>query len=196
MCNICSRPEGKYYMTGISGKMCTLCHDAILQARKGNIEAAKSYFDCVAFVSTSAQQYIQNELGVNESVDTHLSEEEIYKKKKEIQDAIYAVLLSTTDSISNYRIESYGNIVTGISVLGTGLFSELSANISDILGVSSTSFENKIGEAKDNALYMLRKEAHQYHCNAVISISLSFVPLNNNMIGLVATGTAVKAVPC
>ena len=194
MCNICQKPEGKFFMTGISGKMCTICHDMILQIRKGNIETAKKYFDSIAFASETARRYVENELESYTPSDSELSEEELNTKKREMQDAIYSVLLSTADSISNHQIESYGNIVTGISVLGTGFFSELNANISDLLGVTSTSMENKISEAKDNAMYMLRKEAYQNNCNAVISISLSFVPFSNNMIGLVATGTAVKVV--
>lgn len=194
MCNICQNPEGKFTMTGIPGKMCTACHDAILQARKGNIETAKNYFDSIVFASEIGHRYVQNEL----ELDTYtvMSKDELNVKQKEMQDAIHSVILSTADAISNHQIESYGNIVTGITVLGTGFFSELNANISDFLGVTSTSMENKISEAKDNALYMLKKEAYQNNCNAVIGISLSFVPFANNMIGLVATGTAVKVTEC
>lgn len=66
MCNICEKQEGKFSMLGISGKMCTTCHDAILKARSGNIEVAKEYFNSVNLQSRESLAFIQKELSIYE----------------------------------------------------------------------------------------------------------------------------------
>lgn len=69
MCNICPQQSGKFIMTGLSGKMCNSCHDAILQARKGNLEAAKNYFENVSFVSNEARYFVKKELSETEGIE-------------------------------------------------------------------------------------------------------------------------------
>ena len=68
MCNVCSKPEGKFPMTGLSGKMCTACHDAVLQARKGNLEAAENYFQNISIISEDALKYVQKELSDSKTI--------------------------------------------------------------------------------------------------------------------------------
>lgn len=196
-CELCGKNNisfmGGYSISGITGKICEDCRSHLLKLRSSNDEDSKHYFQAI-LQSTSSDNiahFILNELKNHTSSDS-ISDSEITENINRIKSEIDSILLSTTDSIINHKIEASDKIVTGISVLGTGFFSELNAGISDMLGVNSSSFENKISEAKDNALYMLKKEAHKIQCNAVIGTSITFVPLSGNMIGILATGTAVK----
>lgn len=66
MCNICSNPQSKFSMTGLSGKMCTACHDAVLLARKGNSTDARAYFESINIQSDEAQQFVDNEIRESE----------------------------------------------------------------------------------------------------------------------------------
>lgn len=196
ICSFCERDNigfmSGYTMSGIPGKICDECHSNLIKLRSSYDEETVCYFnnimqnssnsDVVNFLSKEIPQLKENSFSGEER------ENFIKERNKEIE----SVVLSTTDSINNYEIDSYSNIVTGISVLGTGFFSELDASISDMLGSTSSSFENKISKVRDNALIMLKKEAHRLNCNAVIGISITFVPFSGNMIGIVASGTAVK----
>lgn len=66
MCNICNKQEAKFAMTGLSGRMCTNCHNAILLARKGHAASAKEYFDNINIQSDTAKNFVENELRESE----------------------------------------------------------------------------------------------------------------------------------
>ncbi len=182
MCVICKNEESKFMMSGLPGKICTKCHDAILKARSGDISSAQDYFSNITAYSTEEGfNFVQKEIGLkNDSLD-----DATYRAK------INSILISTTDLISGYSITQYKNILTGVAVLGTGFFSELDANISDLFGVNSSAMESKVTTAKNLALTNLRKEAFSSSCNAVVGVSINFVPFSSNMIGIVASGTGV-----
>ena len=62
MCAICGKEENKFYMSGLSEKICTDCHSAILKARSGDIVSATNYFNEITFKNEQAVSYVQNEL--------------------------------------------------------------------------------------------------------------------------------------
>ena len=199
ICTLCNKNinfMGGYVINGLSGKVCEECRSNLLKLRSSNDDAAKKYLRNILQASsdTTVTNFLLNEIEPSNLSDHELTEAEriaaLNKKKAEIN----AIRLSTTDSITDCHIESYGNVVTGIATLGTGFFSELASNISDILGTASTALESKISEAKNNALYSLRKEANSLNCDAVIGVTINFVPFTGNMIGIVATGTAVRLI--
>lgn len=200
-CGLCNKDNisfmSGYIINGVSGKVCEECRANLLKLRSTGDESCKQYFRNLIESSpnTNISNFLYSEIESSQISNSKISEAERSANIEKMNAEINSILLSTADSIANHHIESYGNIVTGISALGTGFFSELNASISDVLGTTSSSFENKISEAKDNALYALKKEAHKIICNAVISVSITFVPFSGNMIGIVATGTAVTIVP-
>lgn len=65
MCNICGSTEEKYVMTGLSGKMCENCRNAVLMARKGSVAEAKQYFDTINFSTEDALKFVRKELDVS-----------------------------------------------------------------------------------------------------------------------------------
>ena len=85
----------------------------------------------------------------------------------------------------------YDGIISGESVIGTGMFSEISASVSDFTGSFSNTFADKIKQAEEQALYNLKRSCYIKKCNAVIGIKLNYLTFSNNMIGVVANGTAV-----
>lgn len=190
-CSLCARDNisfiNGFVMTGIPGKICDECHDNLMKLRSSNDKNSRKYFENIIQQSSSSE--------IVDSIFKELESSEDPAAQELRETEISAVLLSTSDSIWNHEIKSYGGIVTGISVLGTGFISEINNSISDMLGTKSSAFESKVSESKDQALQSLKKEAHRIHCNAVISISINFVPFSGNVIGIVATGTAVTISP-
>ena len=111
-------------------------------------------------------------------------EEEIRKKRK-------AFMISTGYNFEGYKIEKYIDLAHGEIVLGTGFYSELSANISDLLGTSSKTFEGKLSQAKRAAEEHMIINAMTDNANALIGVDFDITTFSNNIIAVSANGTAV-----
>ncbi len=111
-------------------------------------------------------------------------EEEIRKKRK-------AFMISTGYNFEGYKIEKYIDLAHGEIVLGTGFYSELSANISDLLGTSSKTFEGKLSQAKRAAEEQMIINAMTVNANALIGVDFDITTFSNNIIAVSANGTAV-----
>lgn len=105
------------------------------------------------------------------------------------------MLLTTGNHFENYTIESYCGIVSGECVLGTGFLSSLDATIADFLGISSTSYNEKLDAAKQAALSIVEKKAVALGANAIISVDIDYTTFTADLIGVVVNGTAVKITP-
>lgn len=124
----------------------------------------------------------------NKSGDTYKIREEelalIEEKKKTFK-------LTTGYNFEGYSITEYIDIVDSEVVLGTGFFSEVSAQLDDFFGVSSSPYENKIAHAKKAAKEKLIYLAIQKGANALIGVDFDIMTIGNNMIVVSASGTAV-----
>ena len=100
-------------------------------------------------------------------------------------------LLTSGYNFEGYKITKYLDLVHGEIVLGTGFYSELSASISDIFGISSKAFEGKISQAKRLAQEQMIVNALAINANAIIGIDFDITTFSNNMIGVSVNGTAV-----
>ena len=115
--------------------------------------------------------------------------------RKYIEDALSKIQLTTTNSIDDYKVKRYIDIHSVEIVIGTGVFSEFTGEISDFFGQRSTTFEKKLQEAKKAALDKLKYRAFEQDGNAVIGIDLDYTEFSGNRIGLIANGTIVEIIP-
>lgn len=118
--------------------------------------------------------------------DKDLQDEQLELKKK-----MDSHLLTTGYNFEGYQIKKYYGIVSSHIVMGTGFLSELSANISDFLGESNSSFAAKMDRAKLEAMGALIKKSVNKGGNALIGVDFDYTIFHNNMIGLSANGTSV-----
>ncbi len=105
------------------------------------------------------------------------------------------MILTTTDGVDGARIVQYCGIVSGDTVLGTNIFSDLFASIRDVIGGRSGSYEGKLQAAKDTALAEMAERAKALGANAVIGIDLDYHSIGGDsktLLMVVANGTAVK----
>lgn len=203
-CSLCQQDNigfmSGFTMSGLPGKICSLCHDKIIASRNAgsDYKSITCYFtDLLAQTSDPIihdylEQLISDTQKTATISDEIQSQHEISEENKA---KILSVLVSTTEKISGYDIAEYKNIISGIAVLGTGFLSELNLSLADMVGGNSALMESKINQAQEQALYQLKQNAHNLCCNAVIGISFSFVPFAGNAVGLVATGTSVIIKP-
>ncbi|MDY3854600.1 MAG: heavy metal-binding domain-containing protein [Butyribacter sp.] len=119
---------------------------------------------------------------------------DVLKRNKiieEIKNNQIRFLCSTGYNFEGYSIIDYIDILTTEVTLGTGMLSEVSMTITDMLGEKSNTLERKIKYAKDKALQELKAQAIEKCSNAIIGVTYNLMMLNNNMIIVSANGTAV-----
>lgn len=103
------------------------------------------------------------------------------------------MILSTTPTIEGHPIREYRGVVTGETIIGANMFRDFFANIRDIIGGRSSSYETVLREAKDTALSEMADQAASLGCNAVVGIDLDYetVGSNGSMLMVTCSGTAV-----
>jgi len=121
----------------------------------------------------------------------YLSPEEI-RLIEERPERLNKLIFSTTQYIEGANIDKYLGIVSGVVVLGAGIFSELDAGVADMLGIRSTMFQSKLEKARTAALNELSKSAVDKGANAVVGIDINYLGLGSNTLMVSANGTAVS----
>lgn len=100
-------------------------------------------------------------------------------------------MMTTGYNFEGYKIARYLGVVSDGVVQGTGWLSELSADFNDLFGTASNTFAKKMERCRKAALKKIYTKAKRLGANAMIGISYETMTLRNNMIGIMATGTAV-----
>ena len=103
------------------------------------------------------------------------------------------MILTTTPTIEDKKIQSYLGIVTGEAILGAHLFKDIFAGIRDLVGGRSATYEKELGRAREIALAEMSQIASERGANAVIGVDLDYEVLGqgNSMLMVTASGTAV-----
>ncbi|WP_341909826.1 YbjQ family protein [Ferrovibrio terrae] len=105
------------------------------------------------------------------------------------------MILTTTDSVDGRKITAYLGIVAGEAVMGTNIFRDFFAGITDILGGRSGSYEKELRKAKALALESMMEEAQALGADAVVGMDLDYQQIggtDRQMLMVAASGTAVK----
>lgn len=104
------------------------------------------------------------------------------------------VIVTTTPSIEGKPIQDYCGIVVGEVIVGANLFRDLFANIRDIVGGRSGSYERILKKARDEAIEELQAEAASRGANAVVGVDLDYEVVGDtgSMLMVSASGTAVR----
>ncbi len=103
------------------------------------------------------------------------------------------MIVSTTPTMEGRRIARYHGIVTGQAVMGTNIFKDMFASITDIVGGRSGAYEHELRRARDLALGEMVDDAQSAGANAVVGVDLDYetVGENGTMPMVTAAGTAV-----
>lgn len=105
------------------------------------------------------------------------------------------MIVTTTDGVDGRAIKSYMGIVTGQAVMGTNMFRDFFASITDVVGGRSGSYEKELRKAKDLAMAEMIQEAQDLGADAIVGIDLDYEHLGGDgksMLMVSANGTAVK----
>ena len=104
------------------------------------------------------------------------------------------MILTTTPSIEGRTITEYKGVVFGEVISGVNFLRDLAANIRNVIGGRSGAYEDKLVEARDNAMNEMAEKARRLGADAVVGIDIDYEVLgsDNGMLMVTASGTAVK----
>ena len=98
------------------------------------------------------------------------------------------MILTTTNSIENYKIIDYLGIVTGVAL------NKETLSIGFSMSKYYTKLQNSIEVVKEEAFQTLQENASKLNANAVVGIKIEIELTTNNYAMVSVTGTAVKVV--
>ena len=104
-----------------------------------------------------------------------------------------AMILSTTPTIEGYRIKEYRGVVFGEVITGVNFIKDFVGSIRNLVGGRSSSYEEELTVARQNAMREMEDRAFRAGANAVVGIDVDYEVLgaDNGMLMVTVSGTAV-----
>ncbi|MBQ0752377.1 MAG: heavy metal-binding domain-containing protein [Roseovarius sp.] len=101
------------------------------------------------------------------------------------------MIVTTTPSVEGRKIVDYRGIVVGEAIMGANIVRDFFAQITDVVGGRSDSYESKLREAREVALSELQERAAELGADAVVGVDLDYEVVGDSMLMVSASGTAV-----
>ena len=103
------------------------------------------------------------------------------------------MITTTTTSVEGKRTAEYRGIVFGEVISGVNFVRDLAASFSNFFGGRSSSYEQELIEARQNAIREMEERAAALGANAVVGVDIDYEVLgaDNGMLMVTASGTAV-----
>ncbi len=103
------------------------------------------------------------------------------------------MLKSTTSSLDGLQIDQYLGVVVGEAILGINVFKDIFANITDIIGGRSGTYEKEMRRARDIAFEEMESEARQLGAHGIIGIDIDYevIGKEGGMMLVSVSGTAI-----
>lgn len=197
-CDVCGkRAEGLgTYPTQIQGSvLCSNCYEDLSNFRVGRKYATLEKLEEHENIT---MKEITEKQFPKEVIDQFISWFD--EKKQEVLEQQHIESLSNAESqylmtsgynFEGYDIIAYHGVICGESVLGTGFMSSWSASFSDVFGVESDSFIEKLQEARKAATSRAIERAVKTGGNAIIGVDIDYTMFTSNLIGVIFNGTSV-----
>lgn len=104
------------------------------------------------------------------------------------------MIVTTTNSVEGYSIRKYLGVVNANVVIGTNLFSDIAASLTDVFGGRSGSYKSKLTTIYDEVMKELIGKAESYHADAIVGLHVDFDEISGSgksMFMVSASGTAI-----
>lgn len=209
-CCICSKKIGMFdydvYMVenNENYKLCSKCTEIkskLFSTKKEEFIEGKGIYNRAIMENTVDKLVQDTVLKIINEREQYFKEKELEEEQKLAEQSRYVqeqvqkfkdFKATTSMSFEGYKIVEYLDILSGEVVLGTGMFSDFDAALSDFFGTNATSYSNKLTKAKNEALNRLKVNCIDMGANGVIAVDIDITTIGSNMIVACANGTAVK----
>ena len=104
------------------------------------------------------------------------------------------MIVTTSDGIEGRVVGNYLGIVAGEAVLGANIFRDFFANIRDLVGGRSGSYQKVLRDGRNLAVEDMVEEARGLGADAIIGVDLDYesVGQSGGMLMVSVNGTAVR----
>ena len=104
------------------------------------------------------------------------------------------MIMTTTPTLEGRRIAEYRGVVFGEVITGVNFIKDFAASIRDFVGGRSTTYEDELVTARNQAMKELEERAYKLGADAVVGIDIDYEVLGEkgSMLMVTASGTAVK----
>lgn len=172
--------------------MCEKCFKKLDMLRNGDMDMIKYFSSPEAYekATNEAKMYFVNI--VQKKMEEIRVSQENERLQIEEQKKIDSFICTTTNGFDNYRVTSYLGMISGEFVIGTGFLAEMEANHSDFFGNEAVLFTNKIYEARQEAINLMKKRGVKKGASAAIGVTFDVTTIGKNMIIVCVNGTAVN----
>jgi uncharacterized protein YbjQ (UPF0145 family) len=104
------------------------------------------------------------------------------------------MIMTTTPTLEGRRIAEYRGVVFGEVITGVNFIKDFAASLRDFVGGRSTTYEDELITARNQAMRELQDRATKVGADAVVGIDIDYEVLgqNGSMLMVTASGTAVK----
>lgn len=103
------------------------------------------------------------------------------------------MIVTTTPSVEGRRITEYRGVVFGEVITGIDFVKDFAAGFSNFFGGRSSSYEEELMGAREQAMRELEQRAAQLGADGIVGVDIDYEVLgsNNGMLMVTASGTAV-----
>jgi len=104
------------------------------------------------------------------------------------------MIITTTNTVEGRTITEYKGIVFGEAISGVNFIKDFAAGLSNFFGGRSSTYEDELIQARQNALREMEDRARQLGADAVVGVDIDYEVLgaDNGMLMVTASGTAVR----
>jgi len=101
------------------------------------------------------------------------------------------MILTTTNSVEGRTITGYRGIVVGEAIMGANIVRDFFASVTDVVGGRSGAYEQKLKDARAEAMAEVEERAAALGADAVVGIDLDYEVVGDSMLMVSVSGTAV-----
>lgn len=112
--------------------------------------------------------------------------------RKQREEKINAIIVTSGFNFEGWKILDYLGFISTEVAMGMGYFKAIAAGFSNMLGIESSGLRNKLADAKTLVLNQLRIDAYERGANAIIGIDIDYTMFGDSIVGVIASGTAVR----
>ncbi|MBO7111965.1 MAG: heavy metal-binding domain-containing protein [Bacteroidaceae bacterium] len=104
------------------------------------------------------------------------------------------MIMTTTPTLEGRKIAEYRGVVFGEVITGVNFIKDFAASIRDFVGGRSSTYEDELIVARNQAMKELEDRAYKVGADAVVGIDIDYEVLgqSGSMLMVTASGTAVK----
>jgi uncharacterized protein YbjQ (UPF0145 family) len=102
------------------------------------------------------------------------------------------MILTTTSTVEGRPAREYLGVVAGEMVLGANIFRDIGAAFRNITGGRAKGYEQELDKGRNLAIEDMVAKATELGADAIIGIDIDYESVNNGMLMVTASGTAVK----